>query len=277
MPWSFDNIPKYVINLDRRSDRWNTFQQASGIDQINNLRRWSGTDGKLLNIDADTRVSLFTKYNIVRSTRRSHMELNTKGGVGCYISHTEVWKHFLEKGNSEVGMIIEDDAVMDSAAVHRIKTFIASSDVIKNNELWDFCILAPHLKNKKHGPMYPGDETCLRLMEFSGLTGYLFTKRGVRKALPHIFPIQVHLDWFLSICTQLQMLDICTPTNSLIRIRPSRTDIQKYNDCDLCDIEPDYKKDSTLITKWRLKRYEVEEILLLLGALFLVAAYVRKI
>jgi len=277
MPWSFDNIPKYVINLDRRSDRWESFQQASGIDQLNNLRRWSGTDGKLLNIDNDTRVSLSTKYNIIRSTRRSHMELNTKGGVGCYISHTEVWKHFLEKGNSEVGMIMEDDALMDAPAVHRIRTFITNSDVIKNSELWDFCILAPHFKNKKHGPMYPGDESCLRLMEFSGLTGYLFTKRGIRKALPHIFPIQVHVDWFLSICAQLQVLDICTPTRSLIRVRPSRTDIQNYKNCDLCDIESDYKKDSALITKWQLRRYEVEEIVLLLGVILLGAAYIRKL
>jgi len=277
MPWSFDNIPKYVINLDRRSDRWNSFQVSSGFDQLNNLRRWSGTDGKTLNIDNDKRVSLFTQYNIVRSTRRSHMELNTKGGVGCYISHVEVWKHFLEKGNSEVGMIIEDDALMDMASVQKIKSFISNSDIMKNTELWDYCILAPHAKNKKHGPMYPGDDSCLRLMEFSGLTGYLFTKRGIRKALPHVYPIQVHVDWFLSICAQLQILDICTPPNVLIRVRPSRTDIQKYNDCDLCDIEPDYKKENELVTRSRLRTYQIEEIVLILGVILLTAKYASKL
>jgi len=277
MPWSFDNIPKYVINLDRRSDRWGSFQQASGFDQLNNLRRWSGTDGKLLNVDNDSRVSILTRYNILRSKRRSHMELNTKGGVGCYISHVEVWKHFLEKGKSEVGMIIEDDAVIDLSTIKKIKYFIKESKVMNNNDLWDFCILAPHINNKKHGPMYPGDDMCLRLMEFTGLTGYLFTKKGIRKILPHVYPIQVHVDWFLSISSQLQMIDICTPPNVLIRIRPSRTDIQKYNDCELCDIDSDFSKGNEMVSRMRLRTYQVEEIVLILGLIFLTSVYVKNL
>jgi len=282
MTWSFDNIPKYVINLDRRTDRWTSFQQASGFKELNNLRRWSGTDGKTLDIDNDNRVSLYTKYNIIRSSRRSHMELETKGGVGCYISHVEVWKDFLEKGKSEVGMIIEDDGIMDTRTITRIKTFIQQSKVMNNTELWDFSILAPHTKNKKHGPMYPNDDTCIRLMEFTGLTAYLFTKKGIRKVLPYIFPIQLHIDWFLSISAQLQMLEICTPPNALVRTRASRTDIAKYyNDgykaCDICDIENNFSKESELISKWTLRKYQIEEIVLILGAIFLTTAYVKNL
>ena len=277
MPWSFDNIPKYVINLDRRTDRWNSFQKASGFKELNNLRRWSGTDGKVLNVDNDNRVSILTRYNILRSKRRSHMELNTKGGVGCYISHVEVWKHFLEKGNSEVGMIIEDDGIMDINAVARIKSFITNSKVMKDNDLWDFCILAPHANNKKHGPMYPSDETSMRLMEFTGLTGYLFTKKGIRKVLPHVYPIQVHVDWFLSICAQLQIVDICTPPSVLIRVKYSRTDIQKINDCEICDIESDFSKNSEMVSKLRLRTYQIEEVVLILGAIFVTSMYLKNL
>ena len=196
MTWSFDDIPKYVINLDRRRDRWMSFQNSSGFTQLSNLRRWSGTDGKVINMDQENRVSLFTKYNIVRSTRRSHMELNTKGGVGCYISHVDVWKDFLEKGDTEVGMILEDDALMDIPTIEKIKLF-TKSDILQNTDLWDFCILAPHSGNIKHGAMYPGDETCMRLMEFTGLTGYLFTKKGIRKILPHRSTILHEKSWNL--------------------------------------------------------------------------------
>ena len=61
MNWDLDTIPKYVINLDRRKDRWISFNKASGIPQLTNLERWSATDGKTINIDNDERVSLFTK------------------------------------------------------------------------------------------------------------------------------------------------------------------------------------------------------------------------
>jgi hypothetical protein len=43
MPWSFDEAPKYVINLDRRRDRWTTFQSSTGFEQLNNLR-FTSTD-----------------------------------------------------------------------------------------------------------------------------------------------------------------------------------------------------------------------------------------
>lgn len=277
MTWSFDNCPKYVINLDRRRDRWMNFQNETGFRDLNNLRRWSGTDGKLINLDTDNRVSLFTKYNIIRSVRRSHMELNTKGGVGCYISHVEVWKDFLEKGEGDVAIIFEDDALVDKMSIERFKHFITTSEVMQNTDLWDFCIFAPHGGNKKHGPMYPNDEMCMRLMEFTGLTAYAITKKGIRKLLPQIYPIQGHVDWFISICAQLQIVDVCTPPRPLVRVRYSPTDIQKYNSCDICDVKSDFQKDSAIIPLWRLRTYQFEEIVLILGLIFMGAGYAKKI
>ena len=276
MPWSFDECPKYVINLDRRRDRWATFQTSTGFETLHNLRRWSGTDGKLINLDTDNRISLFTKYNIIREKRRSHMELNTKGGIGCYISHVEVWKDFLEKSNSDVGIIFEDDALLDLSAVKRITDFINNSDAIKDPNLWDFCILAPHNGSKKHGSMYPGDDVCLRMMEFSGLTAYMFTKKGIRKIMPNVYPIQGHIDWFMSICGQLQLLDIATPPNPLVRVRFSPTDIQKYQTCDICDIDTDFQKTSTILPLWRMRVLQFEEILVVMGCIYIGMIYLKK-
>ena len=276
MPWSFDECPKYVINLDRRRDRWASFQNSSGFENLNNLRRWSGTDGKLVNLDTDNRISLFTRYNIIREKRRSHMELNTKGGIGCYISHVEVWKDFLEKSNSEVGIIFEDDALVDISAIKRINDFIEKSDAIKDSELWDFCILAPHSGSKKHGSMYPGDNVCLRMMEFSGLTAYMITKKGIRKIMPHVYPIQGHVDWFMSICGQLQILDLVTPPNPLVRVRLSPTDIQKYQSCEICDIDTDFQKTSTLLPLWRLRMLQFEEIVVIVGCVYAGIIYFKK-
>ena len=216
------------------------------------------------------------RYNIIREKRRSHMELNTKGGIGCYISHIEVWKDFLEKSNSEVGIIFEDDALIDLSAIKRITDFINKSDAIKDPNLWDFCILAPHNGSKKHGSMYPGDDVCLRMMEFSGLTAYMVTKKGIRKIMPHVYPIQGHVDWFMSICGQLQILDIVTPPQSLVRVRLSPTDIQKYQSCEICDIDTDFQKTSTLLPLWRMRMLQFEEIVVILGCVYAGVIYFQK-
>jgi GR25 family glycosyltransferase involved in LPS biosynthesis len=276
MSWNFDSIPKYVINLDRRRDRWNEFQNCSGVENLENIRRWSAVDGKLIDLQTDTRVSMFTKYNIIRGQRRSHMELNSKGGIGCYLSHVEVWKDFLQKSSSEVGIVFEDDTNLTIESVKNIKDFINTSEVVQNSSLWDFCVISMFYGFKNAGPMYPGDNKCLRLMEFTGFHGYLITKKGIRKILPLLFPIQGHIDWFLSICSQLQYIDLACSSNTLVFQRLSPTDIQKTSTCKICDLEPNFDKDQSIIPKWRLRSFQFEEILVVLASLYLIGSLVNK-
>ena len=276
MSWDLDSIPKYVINLDRRKDRWTQFQNGSGFKDLTHLRRWSAVDGKLINIDTDNNISLFTKYNIVRGIRRSHMELNTKGGVGCYYSHVDVWKHFLKTSQSEVALVFEDDIIVDAKSVLRIRKFIENSPVVKNSDMWDFCILGPYSGNKKHEAIHPDDPTCMRLMEFNGMTGYLINKKGIRKVLPIIYPIQGHIDWFLSICAQLQYLELCAPRYSLLNVQLSRTDIQKTSTCEICDIASDFEKESEIISRWRLRTLQIEELMLIVLGIYFVKSVMVK-
>ena len=276
MSWDFDTIPKYVINLDRRRDRWNDFQKSSGIDLLTNLRRWSAIDGKLIDIQTDTKVSMFTKYNVIRGERRSHMELSSKGGIGCYYSHVEAWKDFLQKSQTEVGLILEDDANITIDAIRKIKKFIESSEVVQDPSLWDFCILSMFSGFKNSGNMYPSDTQCFRLMEFAGFHAYLITKKGVRKILPLLFPIQGHIDWFLSICSQLQYIDLACSPEALIQQRRSPTDIQSSVQCKICDLDSNFQKDSTIIPKWRLRAFQFEEILVVLTSLYIVGSFINK-
>jgi hypothetical protein len=50
MFWDFDKIPKYVINLDKRTDRWKHFESQPGLPDFHNIRRYSAVDGNALNI-----------------------------------------------------------------------------------------------------------------------------------------------------------------------------------------------------------------------------------
>lgn len=275
MSWDFNSIPKYLINLDRRRDRLQQFQSQPGVADFSNLRRWPAVDGSKLNIIDDKRVSVFTKSNILKGKRRSHSELSTKGGVGCYFSHVAVWQDFMNS-SSEVALVLEDDVQIDINAGERIAQFIANSAVIKNTELWDFCILSPHGWSKKGGPILMDDPLCVELKEFTSLAGYLINKNGVRKIMPHVFPVEGHVDWFLTISKQVGIINLCTPYRRLLGYNLSKTDIQVTNDCDVCDVKTDYKKTSVLVPRWRLSTYRLEELVLTIGLIGVLFSFTQK-
>jgi len=264
MSWDFDTIPKYVINLDRRRDRWQQFQAQPGLKSFSNIRRFSGVDGGKINIDDDKRVSLFTKSKIVKGERRSHSELNTKGGVGCYLSHVGVWQEFLNS-SSEVALVFEDDVKLDEKAADRVKSWIRNSPVIQNADMWDFCILSPSNRAIRGEPIVQDDITVVELKQFTCMVCYLITKKGVRKVMPSVFPIEGHVDWFLSIAGQLGIIKLCCPMVRLVTYNNSPTDIHLSSGCDICNVKTDFSKTSTIVPKWRVSAYKFEEALLAIG------------
>ena len=61
------------------------------------FERFEGVNGKMLDVKNDDRISLRTKRNILYQKRRDHEDLDTPGGVGCYLSHYGCWKKFSER------------------------------------------------------------------------------------------------------------------------------------------------------------------------------------
>jgi len=93
--WSMDRIPSFCITLERRRDRWNRFQDQSGIERLN-VKRFIGVDGKTIDVTKDERVTTLTKRNIITKSRRSHEELDSIGGIGCALSHIAVWQWMVD-------------------------------------------------------------------------------------------------------------------------------------------------------------------------------------
>ena len=263
MSWDLDTIPKFLINLDKRQDRLKKFMNGTGVKDLTMLKRISAVDGTTINIDTDNRVSIFTRYTITTNERRSHMELNTKGGVGCYISHVEIWRNFLEHYDSEVGLVLEDDLVFNEKNVKDIRSYIDNSPILQNTDMWDFCILGAYYGTKYHESVYPDDNNCMTIMKFEGMTAYLINKKGIKKILDKVYPIQGHIDGFLSICAQLGYINICGPEIPLIMppIVFNNSDIQLKN-CKICNIKSDFQKDHTIVSNLRMNIYIIEELIL---------------
>ena len=95
-------IPSFVINLDDRLHRWNNFEKL----KIQNMGRISAEDTR-----CDPSVSL-KKYNLKLlpgDKLSKYYFANSKGAVGCYLSHYKFWKIVVDNKLGSA-VVFEDDA-----------------------------------------------------------------------------------------------------------------------------------------------------------------------
>jgi len=91
----------------------------------------------------------------------------------------------------------------------------------------------------------------------------MITRRGVERVLPHLFPIESHIDGFLSAAASLHMLDIVGPKKRIMTVIETVSDIQDKDYCKICDIKTNFEEESVLIPKTTYWRYQAEEALVL--------------
>jgi len=89
----------FVINLERRLDRWFNWQIAAKLGKVENYERWNAVDG----------------WTIVLNDEMKHLFRNNdfyfrNGVMGCALSHYELWQHII-KNNLKEAVIFEDDAI----------------------------------------------------------------------------------------------------------------------------------------------------------------------
>jgi GR25 family glycosyltransferase involved in LPS biosynthesis len=237
------DIPVYCVNLDRRQDRWLKFSQQPGVKRIKNLQRFSAIDGKTLSPD-DERISLVTRYNIQTKTRRSHNDINTIGAVGAAISHSTVWREFLEKGNAEYCMIMEDDAQVPYTMIEKV--FSASQDLSQINS-FDLWLLEYATFDKKVLPIN-GSTKWLRPNDFYGFVCYIISRAGAKKLLDGVFPVEMHIDRYANMKMQLGELKIVIHKNLRIGTLGSKSDIQ-LGGCRICNV-PTNMEELRAINRW---------------------------
>lgn len=89
-----------VVNLDRRSDRWELFLKNNSHISTD-FQRWSATNGSTMQLDKDI-IHLF----------RNNTYKWKKSTMGCAHSHYRIWKQLAESTDNFY-FIFEDDAVIN--------------------------------------------------------------------------------------------------------------------------------------------------------------------
>lgn len=263
--WKIDEIPAQCIALRRRSDRWSKFVSQPAYKTLPKLERFDAVDGQTLDIQNDPRILVSTKRNILNKQRRSHEELDSKGGVGCALSHIGIWQMIVQR-QIPMMLIIEDDAKIPNNFVEKVNSLIAASPTLQNPASWDMWNLAT-------SPLYAkpvaNDPVVVELDAFVGLIAYVITLQGATKLLEEVFPIHCHIDHYMVILKQVRpMRYIATPSFTFYQRGVDKSDITEKAKCLICNIPTDYDSTHTIISKNDITTLEAIKYMFVLTTAF---------
>lgn len=215
-------MPAFCINLARRKDRWERFVNQPGVPDLPLLRRVDAVDAsKTINVYRDTRISTFAKRNIMTKTRTRHAELNSVGAIGCALSHVGVWK-WIVANDSPYCLVFEDDAVLPYNFKERANALITRLNNSGGTFYWDLWLLSERWLDAEPSKLHG----VTRVYYFELLHAYVITKEYARRLLQEVFPIEGHVDhWMSQYALNNDCTMIGTPELTLIQAN-SKTDIQ---------------------------------------------------
>jgi len=187
----------YMISLNRKKEiADNSIEKLLKLTKNNNIfsniKIFEAVDGQLLNKDQiNNKLTLKAKYTLMEPN--SYNDIRTFGEIGCYLSHTNIWREIV-KNNYKNCIIFEDDVIpnINYETILKYLEYIpddydiaylgwwSRNDINKNrgNELWSFS---------------NDNENIL------GLYSYIISNKGANKLLSKTFPIDVQLDTFVSL------------------------------------------------------------------------------
>lgn len=254
--WSINNIQTYVINLDRRPDRWDSLRAEPDFPNFPNIQRFSATDGKTLDLQTDSRISVYAKHNIAKFTRRSHDMLDSIGGVGCALSHIGLWEK-LVGSDQDVFLILEDDILLPRRTWERVTFVYESTPELHDSRNWDIWSIGnlncfpDNIQRNIEESIQPSSDTpeWVECHQFIGLQAYFISRRGADKLLKNVFPIQQHIDWFISYYAATHPFKVIHNRYINIAQRGEGSDIAKQKKCAICDIPTNVQDTHYIISK----------------------------
>ena len=274
------NIHVYCINLKKRPDRWARFVSQRGVQEIMKVakfERFDAVDGADIDVATDERISVRTKRNILYQMRRDHEDLDTVGGIGCYLSHATIWKKFLDSGD-EYCIVLEDDALIPDGFVGLFEKGLTSlkKNVFPTPDMWQ--LSSPHAKSLNFA-LGVDDNVYTNGWAYDVLTpttGYVLFKSGANVLLKNAFPIDGHVDLYMNRLSQISVFRSVHYKNLTLRqgaVKVKDSNIQAGG-CQLCNIPSNAKESGFLI----LKKDQIFSTAIVLGGIsaFFLLRYLKQ-
>jgi GR25 family glycosyltransferase involved in LPS biosynthesis len=213
------NIDKFVNEYIVLKDKYELYEAVVG----NNI-----SDEEIRNILSIS--SLNNLYNL----SNHHNEIRTKGAIGCYLSHYNIWKLMIDNNYNNI-LIIEDDiyCYIDKKEFNEyINSIPEDYDIALLS--W-FPIWFDKLDNPKKKTKINGYWNKYNSINVFGTSGYLVSRKGAKKLIKNAFPICFQVDSYINILNYIDKSFVrYIAEESIIKQYKFGSDIQIY--CKNCDI-----------------------------------------
>ena len=230
------DLPIYIINLDKYNTKYKQSYSILKKQGFENINRISAIDGTTLS-DPFQYITFHTQFLIDNPEYRcSHQQLNTLGGIGCYLSHVKCWKELLISDYPGV-LIFEDDLQLipnfKEEYLKMIENIPSDCDVLS------FGYLKLFNKQKFKNPIE------LVRSEYYGNQAYYITRNGAKTLLTKAFPIEIQIDGYMSLMNYYSYINIYFTKQTLVtQHNPTGSSIN-YVTCYKC-----YLPNSNMSKEW---------------------------
>ena len=172
------NLKTYVVNLDRRRDRWETFRKNAKNIEFLEYERFSAVDGSFLKSTPQLqRIFDGNDYNMM------------VGAVGCAMSHFKMHTELIAS-EYDAFLILEDD--IEFANKFDVK-FLHMCKELSGTD-WDIVFVGHHVRDYKAENYKKDDFPKLEKWDvytsfsksLGGTIGYMISKTGAKKFLDFV-------------------------------------------------------------------------------------------
>ncbi|MDR0661895.1 MAG: glycosyltransferase family 25 protein [Holosporales bacterium] len=181
-------IAAYVINLDRRTDRWTVMAPRMAPLGFP-WERISAVDGKLLTQENINKIVDQKAFYALRGC------LMKRGEIGCALSHLKAWETFLRSPYA-YALIFEDDALFDPGKLREIVSILE-----KTPQDWDIVNFGMDNAHEKPLPLRKIHQDS-HLVVYLGLVlqagAYLINRKAAKALYAHALPLKLPVDIFFT-------------------------------------------------------------------------------
>ena len=209
---AIDAMPSRCITLEK--DEYTRCERHVSAGGFRNLSRFvaiRGRDKRQELAHDRTKLTLRALYEIEHGQHReAHSSMPSWGGVGCYLSHVQLW---IEARKSKHGLFVfEGDAVPSKGTFDKVKRAMMNLRA-KNIEFDQYVFGHFGAVSSAPGGVADVRKATGRLY---GLTGYYISPEGAHKFLKHVYPIEVQVDSYTGYLIDTEDVQIYFSTQILV-------------------------------------------------------------
>jgi hypothetical protein len=196
-PWAawtgeLSSLPAVVVNAYKSYDRLKRAESTWG-PWLPRLERLPAHVPSITDVVADLRIAPVLRRRLwTHDSRDAHYELDTTGGVGCYLSHVAAWQHQV-RNQLPLMLVLEDACSFDPERdMPQVRALLQAP-----TPLTACCVLKLGTRGETAGcepvPGFPGWTRNSAVGAFA----YVLTLDAATTLLEGCFPIEMHVDWYM--------------------------------------------------------------------------------